>query len=93
MKNFVDTNYVNENKNLEGIQNVKVQTMGQNTKCFRIYKVAHYMCGQFFILIKILLKSMNTNNDLKTSHYFLSKVEINKPMHGANDFGEAECTL
>jgi hypothetical protein len=93
MKILVDTNYVNENKNLEGIQNVKVQTMDQNTKCFRIQKVAHYMCGQFFISIQILLKSMNTNIDLKTSHYFLLKAWINKPMYGAIDFEGVECTL
>jgi hypothetical protein len=51
------------------------------------------MCAQFFISIQILLKSMNTNIDLKTSHYFLSKVGINKSMYGAIDFGGAECTL
>jgi hypothetical protein len=36
---------------------------------------------------------MNTNIDLKTSHYFLAKVGINKLMYGAIDFGGAEYTL
>lgn len=50
------------------------------------------MCGQFFISIQILLKSMITNIYLKTSPYFLLKVGINKSMYGAIEFGGADVT-
>jgi hypothetical protein len=49
--------------------------MDKKTKWFRILKVAHYTCGQFFYLNSDPFEIMNTNIDLETSHYFHAKVD------------------